>query len=407
MVQHAHYATTSSLAAGFGAVAVWGCVEALYRFRRTPPTSLNRFQRVLPGWGWAFLIAGVAAGLAAGSRYNAAGLALVNALIGLLILRGPGGRGRIAVVLAGWLAIPAVFILTTPHVLFDPQEVWADFLYITAQYGGGSGATGTTPYGLVYEVRYLVLYGVGIPAAVLAVVGALVPFTATRSAPRRPTRRAVILILSFTLAAYSLVVLRTQRPAHADQLLVPILPVVALFAGLGVAHAARRLRGPVLRAALIVVVSAVPLTPTLQVVSRLHQRDTRYTMQAWIEANIPHGARIHLWGQYNVPLDPAHYTTTQNFGGQFLTLDELLAEGMDYLVVSDTWSFEWDRSPEFIPAESLAALDAAEADWSTRLKMMARIDRPTWIGQGEPPHTASIWHHPGVAIYCVPGRSCT
>lgn len=78
-----------------------------------------------------------------------------------------------------------------------------------------------------------------------------------------------------------------------------------------------------------------------------------------------------------MPLDPAHYTTTQNFGGQFLTLDELLADGMDYLVVSDTWSFEWNRSPEFIPAESLAAQDAAEANWSTRLKMMARIDRPT------------------------------
>lgn len=217
MVQHAHYATTSSLAAGFGAVAVWGCVEALYRVRRTPRTSLNRFQRVLPGWGWAFLIAGVAAGLAAGSRYNAAGLALVNALSGLLILRGPGGRGRTAVVLAGWLAIPAVFILTTPHILFDPQEVWPTSS-TSPRSTGAARAPAAQRIRLVYEVRYLVLYGIGIPAAVLAVVSALVPFTATRSAPRRPTRRAVV-------ANPVLYAGRVQsgRPAHAA--FAPPMPI--------------------------------------------------------------------------------------------------------------------------------------------------------------------------------------
>ncbi|MCK6581356.1 MAG: hypothetical protein L6Q98_24965 [Anaerolineae bacterium] len=398
LVQHAHYTTTSSLAAGFGALALWGCVESLYRLRRGA-LKRNPFTRLIPAW--AFAIAGVAAGLAAGSRYNAAGIALVNGVIGLLLLRGEGGRQRIAWVLIGWLAIPAAFILTTPHVLFDPQEVWTDFLYITAQYGGGA-AVNTTPYGLVYELRYLVLYGVGIPAAVLAVAGALDALTRRRD----PLLRAAALTSILMLAAYSLVVLRTQRPAHADQLLVPILPFVAVFAGMGVDQAARRWRSPARRAALIAVVVAVPLLPTLQVVSRFSQRDTRYLMQAWIEENIPHGARVHLNGQYNVPLDPAHYLVSQNFGGEYPPLDDLLAEGLDYVVISDAWAFDWGRTREYIAPETLMQLSAYLADWQTRLRPLARLDRPTWIGQGEPLHTASIWGHPGLTVYCVSGRSC-
>ena len=59
MVQHSHYATTSSLAAGFTAMAIWASFVALR----------GNFKFLL--------IAGIAAGLAAGNRYNAAAVGIV------------------------------------------------------------------------------------------------------------------------------------------------------------------------------------------------------------------------------------------------------------------------------------------------------------------------------------------
>jgi hypothetical protein len=381
LVQHGHYATTSSLAAGFAALAVWAGVMS----------ATSEGRRALL---W-FALAGAAAGLAAGSRYNAAGVALVNLGIGVLLLR----RGAPPIgVLAGWLAVPAAFILTTPHVLFDFQEVWADFVYITRQYGAGA-STFSTAYGLAYELRYLALYGLGLPACALAIIGGLRALTVERRA------RGVWLVLLIYLAAYALVVLRTTRPAHADQLLVPIIPALALFVGAGWAAAARRLRRMPVRAGLLVAVAAMPLIPAVQFVAYLGQEDTRYAMARWVSDYVPRGAHIHLNGPYNLPLDPAWYTVTQNFGGQYPTVDEVIASGAQYVVISDAWAFDLARQRSIVGDDVLRELAAYYADWEARLIPLAHIGRARRVGDGEPPNASAIWHHPGLTVYAVRGEA--
>ncbi len=120
LVQHAHYTTTSSLAAGFLALTLWAAISSLYH----------------PRW-WLFLLAGICAGLATGNRYNASAVSIVVFVVGLIWLYRDRRRWR--TVLAGWLLFPATFVFTTPHVIFDPERVLADFQYITAQYMSGLG----------------------------------------------------------------------------------------------------------------------------------------------------------------------------------------------------------------------------------------------------------------------------
>ncbi len=153
LVQHAHYTTTTSLASGFAAVALWAGITSLYR----------------PRW-LLFAVAGVAAGLAAGSRYNAAAVSLVVFVAGLILIARDRRRWRW--VLFGWLLFPITFALTTPHIFFDTEHVLNDFRYITAQYMQGAGINNmTTANGLFYEYRYLIVFGIGIPAALAVIVG--------------------------------------------------------------------------------------------------------------------------------------------------------------------------------------------------------------------------------------------
>jgi len=147
--------------------------------------------------------------------------------------------------------------------------------------------------------------------------------------------------------------------------------------------------------------AALRLAPALQFLSRIAQTDTRYTMAAWIAATLPRGALVHLNAPYNVPLDPAWFTVTQNFGGQYRTIHEVIASGVQYVVIGDSWRFDQARQRGIVGEAVLQELDRYYADWEARLIPLAHIDRPRWIGEDEPPPTASIWHHPGMTVYAV------
>jgi hypothetical protein len=406
LVQHAHYSTTSSLAAGFAAVAVWASLTAAHR----------------PHTGWLLVLGGMSAGLAAGNRYNAAAvLACVAVAAVVIVARAvPGTRRRaLAWAAGGLLATPLVFLVTTPHVVFDTEFFLSEFAFIWRQYTGGEGIDWTTPYGLLFELRYLALFALGAPAALVALLGAAASVRGAAASVRgaaasvrgaavraRPLRLSLLILGAF-LVPYAIVVLRTPRPGHSDQLLVPILPAVLVFVGIGAAwlqeRAARiglpRRAGALVSAGLIAALCAVPLSLTLPVVQVLAQPDTRNIAQAWVEAHIPHGARIHLDGPYNIPLDPAHYTVSQTFGGTLPALDALRAQGVEYVLVSDAWYNDTLRSGEYVPADALATVRAHLAAYSTGAVWLAEVVRPPLPGRDWPMHTASVWHSPGLRIY--------
>jgi len=396
MVQHAHYATTSSLAAGFTMCAIWASLASLKAGER---------------WrGRLFMLAGICAGLAAGNRYNAAAVSIVVFAAGWVLLYRYRNRRMLVTVLIGWLLVPAVFVFTTPHIIFDTEFFLSEFRYITSQYLAGEDVPFTTDYGLWFDLRYLALFGIGMPASIAGLIGLWAVVRATYVSPvrdflRRNSAALFTIIMLLYLIPYSLVVLRTVRPS--DQMLVPIIPQAVVFAGLGAGWLYERLRkrsgivGPTIALTLM----AVPLTLTVPLVRQFVNEDTRYVMQAWIYDHLPAGSRIHLNGPYNVPLDEAVYTWTQEFGGELLTIEDALATGADYIILSDAWYFDVERSGEIVPEADRQHIREYLIAYQG-LTEIARIERPIFPGYDWTMNTASYWHNPGLTIYCTTLQSC-
>lgn len=378
MVQHAHYATTSSLAAGFAALCVWASIVYFKRRR----------------WGW-FLLACAAAGLAATNRYNAAAVALVPAALGVMfVLR---RQMSLRLLVAGGACVGLAFVAGSPYILRDFERFVQDFRYIYGAYAiTGQGAMGMTPDGLFYEYRYLIVVALGVPASLTALIGA------GRLASRRGERFALVALLAY-LIPYSLVVLRTVRPSYSDQLLLPVIPVFAVLIGVGAAALARRFsRLTVMLPALLVI---SPLVFTLPVVQRFAAADTRLLMTAWISDHLPDGARVHLDGSYNVPLDRERFTVTQSYGGEFPALAVLCAA--DFVVWSDAWYHDMARSGSILDPAYLERVRTHVALLQAALRPIASIQRPTLPGTDLFMHTATYWHDPSIVVYAVPPTGCS
>lgn len=383
MVQHAHYATTSSLAAGFVALTVWAALA-----------SLNRSS-----W-WLFALSAVSAGLAAGNRYNAAAVSLVVFFVGWIWLYRDHTLRNVGRVLVAWLLFPLTFLITTPYVLLDTAFFLDEFRFITNQYiGDEQNALNVSPsVGLAYEYGYLALFGLSAVGSVLAVLGVVVGLV------RADKRTLTLLLMSYVLP-YSYVVLRTIRPIGADQMLVPVIPVFALFAGLGFAWLAARV--PSLAAFYVALLLGVSLAlPTLQVVMMFNQADTRYIMQAWVFDNLPRGAHIHLDGPYNVPLDETLYMVSQSYGtGDFIPLEALYAEGVEYVIVSDAWFRHFERTP-YVSPDEVERVRAYVTRYEESGEVLFSVPRPVMFGSDYPMHSASYWHHPALTLYCVTPTAC-
>lgn len=401
LVQHSHYALPSMDATAWAAICAWASVAALHQRR--------------PG-GWLFALAGAAAGLAATSRYNAAGVSLLVFFVGLVLLYRHRSAWTLRLILIGWLMFPLLFVLGTPGVLFDFPQFWQDFSHITNQFmttGVGFSQSYLTDsrLSLTFHLRYLAGISLGPTATIAAALGV---FAAWRNrppgrpfSPRNAAWLFTVMLLVY-LVVYALVVLRNRRPSYNDHMLLPIVPHLALLAGLGAAWLRERLAlpkqvsGPLIVAALI----APTLLMALQFDVLINQRDTRYRMQAWVYEHLPRGAHVHLSAPYNVPLDPADYVTTQTYIDDFTPPDALREQGADYVILSDAWLHEISRSAGFMPPAFVRQVQGYFASFDAGLTRVAAIDRPDWFGADWIMHTASYYHHPGLRVYCLSEESC-
>ncbi len=380
LVQHAHYSTTSSLAAGFVALCLWASLVSVRRFRP-----------------WAFALAGIAAGLAAGSRYNAAAVSLVVFFAGWVALYQERTLRRGGWVLLGWMLFPLTFVFTTPHLIFDTAFFLEEFRFITNQYIGDEVSPfNVSPWlGLIYELRYLAIYGLGVPGTFAAGIGL---WTVWR---RRAQLWPIVLVLAYVLP-YGYVVLRTIRPLGADQMLVPLIPAVALLAAVG----ARTTEGLVSRLVLWGAVVVPLLFYAVGVVSLFVAQDTRYDVQAWAWKQLPAGAHVHLYGPYNVPLDETRYTVTRTYGtGEVVTPDDLRELGAEYVIVSDAWLQHFRRAG-FIDTSLRQSVFSLLDDQYAALEQAYVVERPRIRGDSDPLHSATYWHQPGLTVYCLTDAAC-
>jgi 4-amino-4-deoxy-L-arabinose transferase-like glycosyltransferase len=203
--------------------------------------------------------AGVAAGLAASAKYPGALL--------LVPIVAAGWRRWRRVVVATLLAGVA-FVATSPFVLLNAGEAWADASRVQRlARAGWLGFEDDPATPLAFLDRLWDTLG---PLLVLSLVGLAV------AVGRRS--RADVVLASFA-AAYGLYLLPLE--AHFDRYVLPLVPVLAVLAG--------RVRAllPV-----AVVLLAVPLAWSIGDAADLTRTDARLRADAWIAANVPLRDRI-------------------------------------------------------------------------------------------------------------------
>jgi len=239
--------------------------------------------RIHEGAGWrTFALTGAAAGLAVGFKYTAG-------LIGLPLLVAAGLRARhdrsaLAGLGLAVVAGAAAFFLTTPYFFLALPEALQQLREQNeAAENPKLGQGDVLGYGLY--LRSLT-WGLGWGAAVAALAGAVWEL-------RRNRTRALLLAL-FPLALF--LYLGTAGRFFARWLL-PMYPLLALFAGVALAGLAARLaRRPALRAvalaALLAAVLAQPILADVRTGTVLGRADTRTLARAWMFRELPPEARI-------------------------------------------------------------------------------------------------------------------
>lgn len=233
------------------------------------------------------LLAGGAVGLAAGTKYLAAPMALAVALAVLLSV--VKGRTRLAAGLArlaaAALACLVGLLALNPFIAVELGKFWANFTDQSAQAATTKlGQAGSAWIG--YPVT--LLWGLGVAPLVLAALGLVLAW-------RRDRARALLLI-GFPVVLY---VAMAMQERFFGRWMLPAYPALAVLAGYGAVRTvdAARARAPRLRGHMVVaLVATVALAqPVVDVVRSdllLTRTDTRTTALAWILDEVPAGDRI-------------------------------------------------------------------------------------------------------------------
>ena len=303
----------SDVPAGLFAAAAFAAAAAL----------LARESRIV------YVAGGVAAGLAAGSKYPAGLVAVALAAV-YLRWRLRDRRPRVGLAWAALAAI-AAFLLTTPSVLAFPGAVFQgrghDILYGARQYaiGGWTGVVHSS--NTVYYGRELAR-ALGWPLLVLGITG---------FAWRGPeTRRRVAWLLPFPLL-YLALLIALQVAVRRN--LFPALPALAALLGAGAGGwlaLARRAPAWPARRLLAIAVALACLAPvaltTADWLARTRRPTTREEAAAWIAAHLPPGSAI-VQEQYTPQLGSAFATRHPRFASR-LTPEELRDPRHDFVFLS-------------------------------------------------------------------------
>jgi hypothetical protein len=318
---------------------------------------------------------GLAIGLAMAMKYPAVLLLFPAWVAAVRGSEARGGRRLLpaAALVAGAVAA-AVFVATSPALVLDPAARGAVLgvarnIFPSVFPQGLSappaplfpkdlvGLPPPRPWwgGLVYHAVFSLRYGVGLLPTLLVPVAVAWGFVSRRTLP--------VLAAVFAVVYY---LVNGLSPMVLARYMTPLVPALAVLeAGLVTALAAR-LRGPRLRAA-VLVLAAMALSAESFASAVAHDRlaartDTRVLAAEWLAANVPPGSRVAMVGtqlwSWGEPVVPPTLTTVRT-KPDAAALD---AERIQYVVVHDHVLFTSHVDPD-----AMAAL-------APRLRLLADFD---------------------------------
>ena len=305
----------------------------------------------------AFALAGLVAGLAAATKYNAV-LVAASAAVAIASLwrseQGSGGRhARALRRAAAWsAALAAGFAAGTPYALAEPGRFWrdasAEALHLQAGHAINLGI------GWTYHFAVTLRHGVTIPmlAAGLA--------RAVWMAWTRPRRAA--LLLAFPLVYYCVA---GRGYTVFARYMVPIVPFVALAAGYLAASLARavsvavpRLPSPLTCGAFVALFGVASAVKAVQLDRLLGRTDSRVLAADWMMANAVPPASIYISGSHygrpdigrREPVQP--YTIVELRDGVFMDARGSAIDRPDWIVIQESPLSAYSS----IPVEAAALL---------------------------------------------------
>lgn len=290
-----------------------------------------------------YLLAGVAMGLAVGTKYNSALVVLPFLLAHAYVVsdhtRELGARLRAFFGSRLWLALASMvgaFLLTTPFALFDLPNFLNDIASVLAHYRFGH-------LGFEGDDNWRFYFGTFLQSdflpTLLSLVGVIIALA------RRI--RADLLLLSFPLVFYFSM---SSYRVNFTRNMLPIIPFTSILAAMALVLAWKALiayitnrpgtqRRAIARLApwllgIIVALGILPQTAAaLQRDYRQTQPDTRLRAAQWLDANTKPGTK--LWMEFDTPkLTPGRYLVGT---GQHITahpMDWYVDNRYEYLVVS-------------------------------------------------------------------------
>lgn len=286
-----------------------------------------------------YVLAGVYAGLAAGTKYPAG---VVAVAIIAVYLRWRIRERRFSWGLA-WAGIPslAVFLLTTPGLALYPR--YAIFgskgaLFGVRQYsqGGWIGVVVDSSWAYYFQ---LIVQSFAWPALILGLAGLLLL--------RGERREKVLWLMPFPLL---FLILICSMNMVVERNLYPALPPVAVLLGVGVATLAERLAGrwprwrTMAAGALTVLSLGVPAAWVVAQDVGYARASTRQAGARWAYDHLPHGAVI-LKERYTPNFDPSAFEVEKTRWIGSYSVAQLTAGDVDFVALASD-AFERFLDPE-------------------------------------------------------------
>jgi 4-amino-4-deoxy-L-arabinose transferase-like glycosyltransferase len=264
----------------------------------TRPAGSDGLPRRAAAWS---ALAGLIAGLATSTKYNAAAVAASMAAAQLAWF---ASRPRLALSLRGWLPSLAFailmgvgFLAATPYALLDSPKFVEDFRFTFSHLSEGHAGL-DLGRGWYYHLRYSLPHGLGVTAFIAAVIG-LLPFL-------RGYGRAAWILGAFACGFYAVV---GSGYTVFYRYVLPLIPLVCIPAAIGTRLGAERLQSwlglsPGKALAVAVTLAVGPgLVHSVWFDAVLSRTDTRVLAADWLGERVRPDDSLHDAGGNYTRLD--------------------------------------------------------------------------------------------------------